>query len=75
MARVVRNAELVSYHPSDYEQAEPLYRESLQITRRLLSGDHPNVSLFIHNPAFQFYNKGDYLQVEKSIQGLISHEH
>ena len=56
----------------DYEGAEPLYREALQITRNLLGRDHPGVALGMHNLAFLLYNKGNTLQAEKLFRDSLA---
>ncbi|MFW9264772.1 tetratricopeptide repeat protein, partial [Nostoc sp. CALU 546] len=41
-----------------YSDAEPLYVEALEMTKRLFAGDHPNVAISLNNLAELYKSQG-----------------
>ncbi|MEL6780562.1 MAG: tetratricopeptide repeat protein, partial [Cyanobacteria bacterium J06597_16] len=47
-----------------YSEAEPLYREALEMRKRLLGDEHPDVASSLNNLAALYYNQGRYSDAE-----------
>jgi len=47
-----------------YDQAEPLYLQALELRKRLLGEDHPDVAQSLNNLAGLYYSQGRYDQAE-----------
>ncbi|MEO1387981.1 MAG: tetratricopeptide repeat protein, partial [Cyanobacteria bacterium J06634_6] len=47
-----------------YEQAEPLYIQALDLWRKLLGEDHPNIAASLNNLAGLYSSQGRYEQAE-----------
>ena len=52
------------YHMGQYEKAEPLVRQSLEIQKRMLGEDHPDYALSLDNLASLYNNMGQYEKAE-----------
>ncbi|MEY3255313.1 MAG: hypothetical protein RLZZ29_444 [Cyanobacteriota bacterium] len=47
-----------------YSEAEPLYLYALEIRKRILTGDHPDVATSLNNLAYLYNNQGRYSEAE-----------
>jgi tetratricopeptide (TPR) repeat protein len=47
-----------------YSEAEPLYLDALEMTKRLFTGDHPNVATSLNNLALLYNSQGKYSEAE-----------
>jgi tetratricopeptide (TPR) repeat protein len=47
-----------------YAEAEPLYLQALELSKRLLGEDHPNVATSLNNLAYLYESQGRYDQAE-----------
>ncbi|MDB9311198.1 tetratricopeptide repeat protein [Aphanizomenon sp. CS-733/32] len=47
-----------------YSEAEPLYLDALEIRKRILTGDHPDVATSLNNLAYLYNNQGRYSEAE-----------
>ena len=59
IATGLNNVAYVLNDQRKYGEAEVLYREALEMQRKLLGEDHPDVALALNNLAFVSYGKGD----------------
>ncbi|WP_013325063.1 tetratricopeptide repeat protein [Gloeothece verrucosa] len=55
---------LLYYSQGRYEQAEPLYKQALELRKRLLGDNHPDVASSLNNLAGLYYSQGRYEQAE-----------
>ena len=54
-----------------YNDAEPLYLQSLDIRKRQLSNDHPDVATSLNNLALLYESQGKYLESENLAQQAL----
>jgi CHAT domain-containing protein len=47
-----------------YSEAEPLYRQALDMRKRLLGNEHPDVATSLDNLAFLYWTQGRYSEAE-----------
>jgi tetratricopeptide (TPR) repeat protein len=47
-----------------YTEAEPLYLEALDLTKRLLGDNHPDVAQSLNNLAYLYQSQGRYTEAE-----------
>ena len=60
------------YHSQGrYNDAEPLYLESLDIRKRQLGNDHPDVASSLNNLALLYYSQENYLKAENLAQQAL----
>ncbi len=52
------------YNMGNYEEAEPLYNRSLEITEKVFGKDHPEVAVTLNNLASLYYTMGNYEEAE-----------
>ncbi len=52
------------YYQGRYSEAEPLYLQSLELTKKLLGDEHPNVATSLNNLAHLYYYQGRYSEAE-----------
>jgi CHAT domain-containing protein len=56
-----------------YTEAEPLYKEALEMRRRLFKGDHPDLAISINSMAFfYYYTLGKYAEAEPLYKEALS---
>jgi tetratricopeptide (TPR) repeat protein len=58
---------LVGYYLSAvgrYKEAEPLYRQALEISQRVLGEDHPDTATSYNNVAYNLHAQGRYEEAE-----------
>ena len=55
-----------------YNEAEPLYLQSLKISKRQLGTDHPNVASSQHNLAALYKSQGKYSEAEDLAQQALT---
>ncbi|MEL7036073.1 MAG: CHAT domain-containing tetratricopeptide repeat protein, partial [Cyanobacteria bacterium J06592_8] len=54
-----------------YEEAEPLYKQALEMNQKLLGPEHPDVAISLNNLALLYYSQGRYEQAINFLsQGL-----
>ena len=70
------------YSQGKYEEAEPLYLQALELTRKLLGEEHPNVASSLNNLAGLYMSQGRYeeaeplyLQALELLRKLLGKEH
>jgi tetratricopeptide (TPR) repeat protein len=63
-ASTLTNLALLYYSQGRYDQAEPLYLQALELSKRLLGEDHPHVATSLNNLAALYYSQGRYDQAE-----------
>ena len=54
-----------------YNDAEPLYLQSLDIRKRQLGNDHPHVATSLNNLALLYESQGKYLESENLAQQAL----
>jgi tetratricopeptide (TPR) repeat protein len=54
-----------------YEQAEPLYQQALEMWKRLLGDEHPDVATSLNNLAGLYDSQGRYEQAEPLYQQAL----
>jgi tetratricopeptide (TPR) repeat protein len=64
LAYAVHEVADVYYFQSKYEQAEPLYKRSLEISEKTLGKDHPSVATTLNNLAELYQAQGKYAEAE-----------
>jgi tetratricopeptide (TPR) repeat protein len=47
-----------------YAEAKPLYLQALELRKRLLGTEHPDVALSLNNLAYLYYSQGRYTEAE-----------
>ena len=52
----------------DYAKAEPLYKEALEIRRKVLGREHPDTATSLDNLAGLYRAMGDYAKAEPLLQ-------
>ena len=55
-------------------EAEPLYREALEMKRKLLGDAHPELAAGLNNLAFVLETRGDYRGAEKAYRESLDDE-
>ncbi|TAL68556.1 MAG: tetratricopeptide repeat protein [Bacteroidetes bacterium] len=64
LAAIINNMATYYNDRGNYKDAEPLYKEALEMTRRIFKTDHPDLARSINNLAY-FYNiRGNYKDAE-----------
>ena len=48
----------------DYARAEPLYRQALEICKKVLGENHPDYATSLNNLAVLYHSQGDYARAE-----------
>ena len=51
---------MAHYREREFDQAEPLFRESVALNRRLFGTEHPEVAITLNNLALVLRDKGNY---------------
>ena len=51
--------------------AEPMYKEALELKRRILKGDHPDLAMSINNMAMFYNERGDLKQAEPLLKDAL----
>ncbi|QJB45125.1 tetratricopeptide repeat protein [Dolichospermum flos-aquae] len=64
LANSLNNLALLYYSQGRYNDAEPLYLQSLDIRKRQLGDDHPDVASSLNNLALLYYSQGRYNDAE-----------
>jgi tetratricopeptide (TPR) repeat protein len=60
VAASLNNLALLYQSQGRYTEAEPLYLEALDLTKRLLGDNHPSVAASFNNLAFLYESQGRY---------------
>jgi tetratricopeptide (TPR) repeat protein len=64
LATSLNNLANLYYNQGKYSEAEPLYLDALEMTKRLFTGDHPDVASSLNNLALLYHNQGKYSEAE-----------
>lgn len=56
-----------------YEEAEPLYRQALELARRRRGGDDPRLAVFINQYAALFAERGELSRAEELYREALAH--
>ncbi|BCL35313.1 tetratricopeptide repeat protein [Nostoc sp. MS1] len=64
LATSLNNLAGLYYSQGRYDQAEPLYLQALELTKRLLGDNHSSVATSFNNLAGLYYSQGRYDQAE-----------
>ncbi|MEO0520377.1 MAG: tetratricopeptide repeat protein [Cyanobacteria bacterium P01_A01_bin.116] len=63
-ASLLNETALYLYYRGLYEDVEPLYEEALEISKRTLGEDHPDVATRLNNLALLYSDQGRYSEAE-----------
>ena len=63
-ASTISNLAYLYYYQGRYDQAEPLLVQALELSKRLLGEDHPDVATSLNNLAALYKSQGRYDQAE-----------
>jgi tetratricopeptide (TPR) repeat protein len=63
-ALTLNNLAELYYYQGRYDQAEPLFLQALELRKRLLGEDHPDIATSLNNLAGLYYYQGRYDQAE-----------
>ena len=55
----------------EYTQAEPLYEQALEISRRVLGDDHPDTAGSLNNLAVFYYAQRHFAQAEPLLKEAV----
>jgi tetratricopeptide (TPR) repeat protein len=64
LATSLNNLAFLYDNQGKYSEAEPLYLDALEMTKRLFTGDHPDVATILNNLASLYHNQGRYSEAE-----------
>jgi tetratricopeptide (TPR) repeat protein len=64
LATSLNNLALLYNSQGKYSEAEPLYVDALEMTKRLFTGDHPDVATSLNNLALLYNSQGKYSEAE-----------
>ncbi len=64
LATSLNNLALLYHNQGKYSEAEPLYLDALEMTKRLFTSDHPNIATSLNNLASFYYSQGKYSEAE-----------
>ncbi|MBK8270237.1 MAG: tetratricopeptide repeat protein [Planctomycetes bacterium] len=64
IAMAISNRGLCFKLRGDLDSAEPLYRQSLELRRKLLPANHPDIAMSLNNLASLLRDRGDYSEAE-----------
>ncbi|MDB9447804.1 tetratricopeptide repeat protein, partial [Anabaena sp. CS-542/02] len=64
VASSLNNLAGLYYSQRRYDQAEPLYLQALELSKRLLGDNHPSVATSLNNLAGLYYSQRRYDQAE-----------
>jgi CHAT domain-containing protein/Tfp pilus assembly protein PilF len=70
-AQSLNNLALLYQAQGEYAQAEPLYRQALEIYKHALGERHPDYGTSLHNLASLYRAKGEYAQAEPLAQKAL----
>ncbi|MEQ8386704.1 MAG: tetratricopeptide repeat protein [Coleofasciculus sp. A1-SPW-01] len=59
------------YVQGRYGEAEPLYQKALELYKRLLGDDHPDVASSLNNLAYLYSSQGRYGEAEPLYQQAL----
>ena len=59
-------AALLKKDPKNWDEAATLYKQALEIRKKALGNDHPEVAESLNNLAVLYYRQGHYAQTWKS---------
>ena len=62
--RLLNNTAFYLHKRARYEEAEPLYKSALEIRKKALGQDHPDVGWSLNTLAFLYYKQGRYQEAE-----------
>ena len=68
MAQSLNNLADIYRAVGDYAKAEPLLKEALEIYRKVLGPEHPDVAVSVNNLAFLYQQIGEYAKAEPLCQ-------
>jgi len=69
---ILNNLALVYYWQGRYEEAEPLYKQSLSLSQEVLGEHHPHVAQGINNLAALYSSQGRYEEAEPLYKQALS---
>ena len=64
VASSLNNLAYLYYSQGRYEEAEPLFIQSLDMRKKLLGEEHPDVATSLNNLAGLYYSQGRYEEAE-----------
>ena len=56
----------------DYARAEPLFKQALEMRKRVLGPQHPDYSLSLNSLANLYYSRGDFSHAEPLFQEALA---
>ncbi|MBW4634262.1 MAG: tetratricopeptide repeat protein [Iphinoe sp. HA4291-MV1] len=71
LATSLNNLAYLHFSQGRYTEAEPLYQQALQLTRRLLGEEHPHVASSLNNLAGLYRYQGRYAEAEPLYQQAL----
>jgi tetratricopeptide (TPR) repeat protein len=61
---ILNNLAVVLAAEAKYEEAEPLYKQALEIDEKALGRENPTVATYLNNLALLYYSQGKYAEAE-----------
>lgn len=74
VAQSQNNLALLLLDEGQYAEAEALFREALAANRRLLSPDHPSLTINLYNIALALQRQGDYAAAEPLYRDVVARD-
>jgi tetratricopeptide (TPR) repeat protein len=71
VAASLNNLALLYDSQGRYAEAEPLYQQALEMTKRLLGEEHPSVATSLNNLAGLYNSQGRYAEAEPLYQQAL----
>ncbi len=72
LGAALNNLAALYYAQGRYSNAEPLYKQSLEISEKTLGKDHPNVAATLNKMAELYKNQGKYKEAELLYQRCLA---